>query len=186
VHISGGISVPNATRRYARRVPTAALDIIDRYFTCEFTTLGRGGSPQTWPVSPRLLTDGRFLVATSIGLPQKAFNIRRDPRVSMLFSEPAGSGVTAPGAVLIQGDAVADDAIVTSFTDPDFAALMQTVAARQPAGAIWHSQVGRRVFWSYYIRILMHVTPRRALYWPDRDFTSAPTELDLREVRRVD
>ncbi|MGA5464934.1 pyridoxamine 5'-phosphate oxidase family protein [Mycobacterium sp. NPDC050041] len=168
-------------------MPTAALDIIDRYFTCELTTLGRGGAPQTWPVSPRLLADGRFLVATSIGLPQKAFNIRRDPRVSMLFSEPTGSGVAAPGAVLIQGDAVAEDAIVTdALADPDFAALMQTVARRQPAGAIWHSRVGRRVFWSYYMRILMHVTPRRALYWPNRDFAAAPIELDLSEVRRVE
>jgi hypothetical protein len=29
------------------------------------------------------------------------------------------------------------------------------------------------------------VTPRRALFWPTRDFTSAPEELDLSEVRRV-
>ena len=167
-------------------MPTAALEIIDEYFTCEFTTLARGGAPQTWPVSSRLLADGRFLVATSIGLPQKAFNIRRDPRVSMLFSEPRGSGVVAPGAVLIQGDAVAEDTVVTdALSDPDFAALMQTVAGRQPAGAIWHSRVGRRVFWSYYMRLLMYVTPRRALYWPARDFTSEPTELDLSEVRRV-
>ena len=116
---------------------SAALDIIDKYFTCEFTTLSRDGSPQTWPVMPRLLTDGRFLVTTSIGLPQKAFNIRRNPKVSLLFSEPIGSGVTEPGAVLIQGDATAEDRIVTDMSsDPDLAALMETIAKRQPAGAI--------------------------------------------------
>jgi hypothetical protein len=53
---------------------TGFLDVIDSYFTCEFTTIGRSGSSQTWPVTPRLLTDGRFFMATSIGLPQKAFN----------------------------------------------------------------------------------------------------------------
>lgn len=36
------------------------------------------------------------------------------------------------------------------------------------------------------MRILIYVTPRRALYWPTRDFTAAPDELDLAEVRRVD
>jgi hypothetical protein len=48
---------------------SAALDIIRDYRTCEFTTLFRDGSPQTWPVSARLLSDGRFLLCTNIGLP---------------------------------------------------------------------------------------------------------------------
>ena len=39
-------------------------------------------------------------MTTSIGLPQKAFNIRRNPQVSLSFSEPTGSGVAKPGAVL--------------------------------------------------------------------------------------
>lgn len=52
-------------------------------------------------MSPRLLDDGRFLLCTSIGLPQKVFNIRRNPKVSLLFSEPTGSDVTVPDAVLI-------------------------------------------------------------------------------------
>jgi Pyridoxamine 5'-phosphate oxidase len=167
-------------------MPASSLDIIENYFTCEFTTLARDGTPVTWPVSPRLLEDGRFLLTTSIGLPQKAFNVRRDPKVSMLFSDPTGSGVGEPGAVLVQGDAAAEDRIVTDMSsDPDLAALMETVAARQPAGAIWSSRLGRRMFWAYYMRILIYVTPRRAWFWPTRDFTSAPEELNLNEVRRV-
>jgi Pyridoxamine 5'-phosphate oxidase len=166
---------------------TTALDIIDKYFTCEFTTLSRDGSPQTWPVSPRLLSDGRLLVITSIGLPQKAFNVRRNSKVSLLFSEAMGSGVAEPGAVLIQGDATAEDRIVTdASSDPDLEALMETVTKRQPAGAFWSSAIGRRMWWSYYMRILIYVTPRRALFWPTRDFTVAPEELDLSEVRRVE
>lgn len=163
-----------------------AVRIIEDYFTCEFTTVSRTGSPQTWPVSPRLLTDGRFLVATSIGLPQKAFNIRRNPKVGMLFSEPTGSGIDEPGAVLIQGDATAEDRIVTDMSsDPDLAALLETLNRRQPSGTLWSTQIGRRLWWSYYMRLLIYVTPRRALYWPTRDFTSSPEELDLAEVRRV-
>jgi hypothetical protein len=162
------------------------LDIIDNYFTCELTTLSRNGSPVTWPVSPRLLADGRFLLTTSIGMPHKAFNIRRNPKVSMLFSEPTGSGVAEPGAVLIQGHATAEDRIVTDMaSDPDVAALLETIVKRQPAGAFWSTSIGRRVMWPYYLRILIYVTPRRALFWPARDFGTPPHELDVREVRRV-
>ncbi|MGE2730211.1 pyridoxamine 5'-phosphate oxidase family protein [Mycolicibacterium vaccae] len=167
-------------------MPSTPVDIIDNYFTCEFTTTSRDGFPQTWPVSPRLLADGRFLVTTSIGLPQKAFNIRRNPKVAMLFSEPTGSGITEPGAVLVQGDAVSEDRIVADVgSDPDLAALAETLTARQPAGALWSTFVGRRLWWSYHLRLLIHVTPRRVLFWPTRDFTSAPVEIDPAEVRRV-
>jgi hypothetical protein len=162
------------------------MDVIDKYFTCEFTTLSRDGSPVTWPVTPRLLDDGRFLLTTSIGLPQKAFNIRRNAKVSMLFSEPKGSGVAEPGAVLIQGDATAEDRIVTDVSsDKEFVALAETLAIRQPAGAMWSSWLGKRLWWSYYMRILIYVTPRRALFWPNRDFSAAPEEIDLSEVRNV-
>lgn len=165
---------------------SAAVDIIDRYFTCEFTSLSRDGSPVTWPVSPRLLADGRFLLTTSIGLPQKAFNIRRNPKVSLLFSYPTGSGVAKPGAVLIQGDATAEDRIVTDVSsDPELAALAETLAVRQPAGAFWSTFVGRKLMWPYYMRLLIYVTPRRALFWPTRDFASAPEELDLADVHHV-
>jgi hypothetical protein len=162
------------------------MDVIDMYFTCEFTTLSRDGSPVTWPVTPRLLDDGRFLLTTSIGLPQKAFNIRRNAKVSMLFSEPKGSGVAEPGAVLIQGDATAEDRIVTDVSsDKEFVALAETLAVRQPAGALWSSWLGKRLWWSYYMRILIYVTPRRALFWPNRDFSASPEEIDLSEVRNV-
>jgi hypothetical protein len=88
--------------------------------------------------------------------------------------------------VLIQGDATSEDRIVTDvLSDPDFAALAETVSTRQPAGALWSTWLGRRLWWSYYMRILIYVTPRRALFWPARDFTSSPEELDLSEVRRV-
>jgi hypothetical protein len=58
-------------------MPSGAADSIVNYRTCEFTILSRDGLPHTWPVCPRLLNDGRFLLTTSIGLPEKAFNIRR-------------------------------------------------------------------------------------------------------------
>jgi hypothetical protein len=106
--------------------------------------------------------------------------------VSILFSEPTGSGVTEPGAVLIQGDALAEDAILADMeANPDLAALLETIFTRQPASTFMSSWLGRRLFPFYYVRILVYVTPRRGFFWPGRDFTEAPQELDIKELHRV-
>jgi hypothetical protein len=46
-------------------------------------------------------------------LPQKAFNARRNPRVSLLFSNPIASGLASPPAVLIQGNAQVSEDVRT-------------------------------------------------------------------------
>jgi hypothetical protein len=56
------------------------LDVVDRYRTCEFATLTRSGVPVAWPTATHYRPDGTFLITTSIALPQKAYNIRRDDR----------------------------------------------------------------------------------------------------------
>jgi hypothetical protein len=160
-------------------LPDAAHAILRRYRTCEMTTLGRDGAPSTWPLCYRLLDDGRFLLSTSIALPHKAFNIRREPLVSLLVSEPKASGVASPGAVLVQGTATAEDRVVTDpSSDPDVEAYFtENVFARQPAGKIWSRWLGRQLFPAYYMRILMYVTPTRMWWWPSRDFAAAPQPL---------
>lgn len=164
--------------------PTDALDIVRNYRTCELTTLNKDGTPTTWPLCARLLDDGRFLLTTSIGLPHKAFNIRRNPRVSLLFSEPTGSGVQSPGAVLVQGTATAEDRIVTDMGSiPELGDyFVENIFARQPAGKFMSSWLGRRLFWPYYMRILLYVTPERVHHWPSRDFAAEPRALELSHV----
>jgi Pyridoxamine 5'-phosphate oxidase len=166
-------------------VGSEVLAIIRDYRTCEFTTLCNG-SPQTWPVSSLLLDDGRFLITTGIGLPQKALNVRRNPKVSLLFSDATGSGINNPGAVLIQGDATSADRMLADISsDPGLSALAATVTARQPASFFMTTGLGRRLFPYYWIRILIHVIPRRGYFWPTRDFTKPPAHVDLEELQRV-
>ncbi|UVO12374.1 hemerythrin domain-containing protein [Mycobacterium sp. SVM_VP21] len=164
----------------------SAREIIENFRTCELTTMSRDGSPQTWPICPLLLPDGRFLLCTSIGLPQKAFNIRRNPKVSMLFSEPTGSGFDNPGAVLVQGDAIAEDRIVADLRENrDLRRLFEQVCARQPASAFMSSWLGRRLFPFYYVRLAIQVTPYRILHWPTRDFSQSPRRVDVEELSYV-
>ncbi len=163
-----------------------ALAIIENYRTCEFTTVFRDGTPQTWPVSALFLRDGRFLLCTSVGFPQKAFNIRRNPKVSLLFSEATGSGLVNSGAVLVCGDAMVEDRVIADMaSSPELAALAQTVIERQPSSKFMSSFLGRRLFPSYYWRLTIYVTPVHAFYWRTRDFTATPESLGLKELRHV-
>ena len=163
-----------------------AVSIIQSYRTCEFTTVFRDGTPQTWPVSPLLLGDGQILLCTSIGFPQKVFNIRRNPKVSLLFSDPTGSGLSNPGGVLICGDAIAENRVIADITSlPELADLTRTVIERQPSSKFMSSFIGRRLFPSYYWRLVIYVTPVRAFFWPTEDFTMQPQPLDLEELRHV-
>ena len=96
-------------------LPPEVEDVFEEFRTCEMSTLARDGTPITWPTLPFWYSDEkRFTITTSIGLAQKALNVRRDPRVSLLFSNPTASGLENPPAVMVQGDAEAPDEIETS------------------------------------------------------------------------
>ncbi|MBN6056933.1 hypothetical protein JYK22_33715, partial [Nonomuraea sp. RK-328] len=87
---------------------------VDAYRTREFTTLGRDGTPLTWPTAFHRRADGTLLVTTSLAFAQKALNVRRDGRMAMLLSDPTGSGLTDPPQLLVTGTAVCPEEIVTS------------------------------------------------------------------------
>lgn len=164
--------------------PQQAFAILRNYRTCEFSTMSKDGTPITWPVCARLLHDGRFLLTTSIGMPQKAFNIRRNPKVSLLFSEPMGSGVEEPGAVLVQGTATAEDRIVTDVNSvPELREyIIENIFGRQPNGKFMSSWFGKLLIPMYYMRILIYVKPERMFHWLTRDFVAAPTPIEVPRV----
>ncbi|QYN36999.1 pyridoxamine 5'-phosphate oxidase family protein [Pseudonocardia sp. DSM 110487] len=164
-----------ATRDVAFREMPAEVDaVLDRFRTGELTTFARNGTPVTVEVAPLWQRDsGRILLSTGIGLPHKAYNVRRDPRVSILYSDPTGSGLTDPPAVLVQGDATASD-IVT--WDDELAAHWHLIWRRQPKG-LGVDPITRRVMWWYFQRIKIHIVPRRIRWWPGGDMATAPREV---------
>ncbi len=162
-------------------LPPEVEAVFREFRTCEMSTLAKDGTPITWPITPFWKPDeGRFLVTTSIGLPQKAFNVRRNPRVSLLFSNPTGSGLGDPPAVLVQGDAEAPDEIVTS---KELEEELEELYRRQPAsGAYGSNPLMRYLFDWYYMRLVIHVTPRRILWWPGGDHGQTPRKLEVNHV----
>src|SRR5690348_12691101 len=143
-------------------------------YTCEFTTVNTKGQPMTWPAVPYYnREEGHLVIAVSVAFPVKAYNARKHPQVSMLFSDPTGSGLEDPPAVLVQGEATVAE--VLEYT-PDIIGLFKTVSKRQPASAGFTSnKIVRNLFVAYlFQRISLTVTPRRILYWPHRDFGKDP------------
>ena len=157
-------------------LPPEVEAVFRAFRTCEMSTLARDGSPITWPTLPFWRpAEGRFLITTSIGLPHKAFNVRRNPRVSLLFSNPTASSLKDPPAVLVQGDAEAPDEVSTSVEG--FEEEVREVFRRQPASGFYSGNpITRYLFDWYYMRLQIHVTPRRILWWPMGDFGQAPLE----------
>ena len=171
-----------ASPHAAFALPAEVEAVFRAFRTCEFSTLAKDGTPITWPTLPFWdPANRRFLVTTSIGLPQKVFNVRRDGRVSLLFSDPTASGLDRPPAVLVQGDAVAPDEVVTAIRGSE--EMLEEVFRRQPASGFYSSnRLMRFLFDWYYMRLLITVTPRRIRWWPAGDFTAPPRELEMDDV----
>jgi Pyridoxamine 5'-phosphate oxidase len=170
---SHGAVVPR--RRFA--LPTEVEEVFREFRTCEFSTLARDGAPITWPlVTLWRPEEQRFVLTTSIGAPNKAFNARRDGRISMLFSDPTASGLEDPPSVLVQGDAEVPDEIHTS--PYDLKEYWKRIWRIQPAGKSYGANALTRSLMDwYYIRLYIHVRPRRILVWPEGDFTKPPLEV---------
>jgi hypothetical protein len=164
-------------------LPAEVEAVLRAFRACEFSTLARDGTPISWPASAQYQAEqGRFFLTTSLGLSQKALNIRRNPRVAMLYSDATGSGLMSPPAVLVQGDAVVPEEVVTSLK-PIADYWVHTIMKRQPASAMYHSNaLMRKLSDWYYMRLMIYVTPRAIWWWPAGDFSRTPHQLEVSHV----
>lgn len=166
--------------------PSEVEVVLKEFRTCEFTTLARDGSPMTWPVTALYdQKQGRFLTCTSIGLPQKAFNIRRNPRVSLLFSNPTGSGLSQPPAVLVQGEArVSENIDVSPLANEELRKCWLHIMRFQPFSPIYgNDPLSHFLYDWYFMRLVISVTPRRLCWWDHGDFTQAPHEMEINHAQ---
>ncbi len=148
---AAGITGPAVT------VPTDLNPVVENYRTCEFLTVSKSGAPIAWPTVSSNNPDGTFTISTCIGLPQKAFNVRRNPQVALLFSDPTASGLTDTPQVLVKGTAVCPDEIVTSVLR--FREGWRRILTRQPDSAMYSTRLMRPLMDFYYLRLLITITP---------------------------
>ena len=120
--------------------------------------------------------DEAISVTTAVGMPKKAADARRDPRVSLLFSDATGSGIHDPSMVLVQGIATVDDA------DLDLnRARYERDSAAKPTGPTEQAPSGTAFDW-YYARLYIDVRPMRVYVWRKGDLGAEPDVHELDEA----
>src|SRR5437660_6997736 len=140
-------------------LPEEVQTVCDRFITTELTTINRAGQPITWPVTPYYTLGAPCIdVTTGLGYPKKANDARANPLVSLLFSDPTGSGLKDPPMVLVQGSADVDDRDLEAnrarYARESLEKLPGTASMQPP------DRVKRMLGW-YYTRIYIHVRPER-------------------------
>jgi len=164
-------------------LPDEVQQVFDRFITTELTTVDRRGQPITWPVTPYYSPgDPCIDVTTGLGYPKKADDAAANPKVSLLFSDPTGSGLSHPPMVLVQGTADVDDRNLAANRDRYGREMPQKLPGL--AGRNAPDFVKARLS-CYYTRIYVHVRPERVYVWHDCDPTREPELLDshIEEVR---
>jgi Pyridoxamine 5'-phosphate oxidase len=161
-------------------LPQDVQAVFERFITTEFTTVDARGQPITWPVTPYYHGgEGCVDVTTGVGYPKKADDARRNPHVSLLFSDPTGSGMDRPPMVLLQGTARVDEDDLKANRDR-YVREAQAKLKRQMPPKPLHGLL------SWYLdRIYVHVWPERVYVWPEGDCTREPELFDahMEEVR---
>jgi len=118
-------------------------------------------------------------LTASIAFPVKAFNARRHPQVSLLYSDPTGAKLEQAPAVLIQGDAMVTELL--DYNSSQVRGLFRAMIRRQPdSRRLISNRIVRRIFaWYLFQRLVITVRPRRLLVWSHGDFSVAPTEIEV-------
>jgi hypothetical protein len=164
-------------------LPDPVRHVFDRFVTTEYTTVDRSGQPITWPVTPYHHREaGCVDVTTGLGYPKKAWDARANPKVSLLFSDPTGSGLDDAPMVLLQGIADVDDRDLDANRERYWHQSGEKLPATKE---MQPPKLLRGAFGWYYTRVYVHVRPERVFLWPGGDATAEPELFDshLEEVR---
>jgi hypothetical protein len=164
-------------------LPADVQSVFDRFITTELTTVDGTGQPITWPVTPYYEPGAPCIeITTGLGYPKKAKDARANPLVSLLFSDPTGSGLSDPPMVLVQGTAEVDDRDLEANRvryARESAEKLPAITKMMPP-----ERVQRYLSW-YFTRIYVRVRPERVYAWPRGDVSSEPQLFDahMEEVR---
>lgn len=164
-------------------LPLEVRDTFERFITTEYTTIDARQQPITWPVTPYYSHGASTIdVTTGLGYPKKAEDARRNPHVSLLFSDPTGSGIDGAAQVLVQGPAEIDDRDLVANRER----YWRESGEKLPATKDMHPpRFLRGLFNWYYTRLYVKVRPERVFVWPGGDVSAEPVVHDARldEVR---
>jgi hypothetical protein len=165
-------------------LPEEIRRVFDRFITTEYVTIDAAGQPIVWPVTPYHHPEhGCIDVTTGLGYPKKARDAQRNPRVALLFSDPTGSEIEDPPAVLVQGTARVDDEDLRANWERYEREGREKLPV--PNERLPPKFIRERLLAWYFLRLYVHVRPERVYVWPHGDLEGEPQLLDshMEEVR---
>src|SRR5215208_5967056 len=144
-------------------LPQDVQDVFERFITCEYTTIDSRQQPIVWPVTPYYSPGAETIdVTTGLGYPKKADDAKRHPQVSLLFSDPTGSGLETGTRVLVQGTADVDDRDLTANRERYVRESVEKLPATK---AMLPPKPLRGMFNWYFTRVYVKVRPERVFVW---------------------
>lgn len=153
-------------------LPPEVQDVFAAFVTTELTTVDRHGQPITWPVTPYYTRGGPCIdVTTGLGYPKKANDARANPLVSLLFSDPTGSGAENPPMVLVQGSAEVDDRDLDANRERYARESLEKLPSLRK---VMPPRAFQRMLDWYFTRIYIHIRPERVFVWPGGDVRAEP------------
>lgn len=160
-------------------LPQWVEQVLDRYWSAEVTTLAPGG-PVTFPMFAFYEKEtGRIIITSSVAFPQKVFNLKRTPFISLLYSYPVGSGIEENHVVLVQGETrVLDEDFEANFKI--FLSLLPRWKEREPwIMAVLNSSLWRRLYRYYLTRVIVEVYPVRIMAWEKGILSRPPLIIEV-------
>jgi len=157
-------------------IPPAVDAVLRRALVAELTVVGQSGQPVTHPLIP--LWDGeRLYMTSSVLFSKKVEHIKRNPKVSVAVTDPAGTG-GIPTRCTVQGDA----RILEDDPHESWAEVLPLWRAKEPAIDTF---LGKRFALPlFFERSLIEITPHTVLYWADGDVSKPPEQARARDAVR--
>jgi general stress protein 26 len=158
-------------------LPDWMYHAIEESFTCQFASITARDIPVALPVFLHHFDpDAGTLIISSPVRMKRVENVRRRPRVAILFS-PAGTGPGEPKHVLlVQGLAEVDDTNLASGWKRYFAGWARRQRdARESLTRMEQAMPG------YTQRAIIRVQPTRFLGWPDGNYQQSPEVVEVHQ-----
>lgn len=158
-------------------IPREAKEVFSKFIAAEYAYFTPQGEPLCWPVTPYWDSErGVLAVATGLAYPNKADYAKRNPKVSLLFSDPTSSGLESTQTILVRGDAVVLDQDIQENTDRYVRELRNKfVAARVTINPLTVKMLD-----FYLPRLWIEITPRQLTYPESND-----SELDVYPTHQI-
>ena len=152
-------------------LPDPVERLLELALVGELTVVNRSGRPVTYPLIP--LYDGDKVYLTSSTLfSRKLEHIDGNPRVSLSITDPVATGGRTDRAT-IQGDA----RVIAEDPHGGWERLLPVWERKEPS--IVSFLKARVALPLFFERALIEIAPRRVLYWPDGQPSTAPLVTDL-------